>query len=150
MRGSATPTEKRAEIIVEAGLLGAETAAKNHGVHKNTVARWLAAMESDEQLVQLVREKREAANDAWAARVPGCIEKLLASIERIAEDTQNRSPEMMYSLAGALKIVADVAVTWKILGARLSVRQAGRHGAQVIPFAAGGNGHGGNGKCAQG
>ena len=112
--------DRIAAALVAAALLGDKRAAEKHGVTTRTLRRWRTRAARDVELSAIVREKRDAVERAWAAEIPEALAADLDLIRRTAVETRNRSPEMVRAMAVAVKVISEVAVTWRILEARLA------------------------------
>lgn len=136
--------EKRAAIVIDAMLSGTGPAAEKHGVSRRSVERCLVDSKTDQELSRLVAEKKAAADKAWAEEIPSCLRACIEYLHRAASESQNRTPEMVHAIAGALKMVSEVAATWKVLDVHLE-RFRGGAVPKVLPFLPGSNGGNGNG-----
>lgn len=139
--------EMIAAAVIEAAVRGDKEVAEKYNITTRTLRNWKHRVVNDDEVSAHFRKKKDDADRAWADQIPGCLSACIGYLKTAAEESHNKTPEMVHAIAGALKMVSEVAATWKVLDARLAER-AGRTGAQVIPFAAGHSGGNGNGKAA--
>jgi hypothetical protein len=126
--GPKTDPNAIAQILVDAALLGDEAAAKRHTLSVRTIERYRAKSLSDRILSELVASKIRAAEGQWADGLAIAIKGQIAFLTKASQSANAADPSAIHSIAGALKILADVALTSKMLDARLA-RITGAEGA---------------------
>lgn len=120
-----TETERAASALAATMLLDDKTAAAKFGVSVRSVQRWRALLDTDDELAALVAQKKEALERDWAEDLGDAITKSIGFLGRAAADADTKDPAVIHSVAGALKILTDVATARQVLDARLR-RQAGQ------------------------
>ena len=131
---------ERARIILESVTLGDANTCKKYGVNPQTLRRWRRELKTDKcaQLNESVREKRAALDNEWAAKIPGCLNACVEFLSNAARDCNTQDPESVKAIAGAMKLTSEVALSWKVIDARIS-GQSGSNGAPNSSLLAGGN-----------
>jgi hypothetical protein len=114
--------ERAATILVEAAYFGDKQAADRYGVSVRTVERYRARMDEDDELSAFVAIKKQKFEDEWADELPGAIRASIRFLGRAAQEASAKDPQAIHSVAGSLKILADVALTKQVLDARLTGR----------------------------
>ena len=103
-------------------------AALQHGVSARSIGRWRSILRDDPEgpLAAAVRSKKETIEKDWVERLPGAITAAIDFLERAAKGAKINDPNMIHSVAGALKILTEVKTGQMLLDARLNrtVRQA--------------------------
>jgi hypothetical protein len=122
-RGGGTDPEEIARTLVDAVLEGDEVAAKKHKLSTRSVWRYRARSRKDSRLAELVRAKLELKEKDWAQDLPGAIGAAIEFLRRASEDADHKDPQVIYSIAGALKILTDVTMSRRVLDARLAPKQ---------------------------
>jgi len=142
-RGPRIDLHAAARLLVEADLFGDDVAAKRHNVSDKTVRRYRKLQQTCPELGQLVREKAAAGIEAlhgdpdgdWCKDLGPAIREQIAFLRKAAQAVDPSDPKAIYSVAGALKILADVALTSRVLDARIagSTGTLRTEGGQVLP-----------------
>ena len=117
--------DRAARILVEATMsrLTDEEFAKRHGVSDRTLRNWRTRLGEDDEFAELFLSLKSKAVDKWAGSLAGAIRGSIEFLARAAETCATDDPAAVHSIAGALKILADVAMTQQALDARF----AGQH-----------------------
>lgn len=125
--------DRAARILIEAAYLGDEKAIKRGGISIRTLQYYRKRLaEGDPELVELIGRYKQAMDREWASSLPMALNQsveFIASAAAAAKDDKNtlRNPMMISSIAGAMKLLADVYYTGRVIDARVG---AGR----VEPF----------------
>lgn len=128
--------ERIAEILVDAYLShdDRKTAAR-YGITDRTIRNWRRLLDTNVELSEFFRLKKAKASEGWADEVPGALRAAVGFLRQAAENGDPKDPQMVHSIAGAMKLLSEVSATWKLLDARMA-RTAGTNGAAVRPPAA--------------
>lgn len=129
--------ERMAEILVDAFISRDDrNTAKRHGITDRTLRNWRAQLGQDPDLSALFQAKKTAVSQGWADEVPGALRSAVGFLRRAADEGDHKDPDMVHSVAGAMKLLSEVSATWKLLDARMA-RTTGSDGAAARPLAAG-------------
>jgi hypothetical protein len=121
--------ERIAEILVDAFITKDDRkTAERYQITDRTLRNWRAALDTNEELSALFREKKAKASEGWANEVPGALRAAVGFLRSAAEQGDPTDPHMVHSIAGAMKLLSEVSATWKLLDARMA-RTAGQDGA---------------------
>jgi hypothetical protein len=132
--------ERVAEVLLEAFVSRDDRkTAQKHGITDRTLRNWRALLFTDPELSELFRSKKARVSEGWADEIPGAMRSTIGFLRKAAEEGDHKNPDMVHSVAGALKLLSEVSATWKLLDARLA-RTAGPDGAAARPSAAAGTG----------
>lgn len=112
--------ERIAEILVAAFLDGDRKASERYGITDRTLRNWRKLLDTEPKLSELFRAKKAQASEGWANEVPGAIRSAVTFLRRAAEEGDPTCPDMVHSIAGAMKLLSETAATWKLLDARLA------------------------------
>lgn len=112
--------ERVATIIVEASVNGDAAALKKHTISDRALRRYRAEASKDPELADLVRSKRAKVEEGWAEEIPGALRAAIGFLRKAAEEADHKDPDVIYSVAGAFKLLNEAAATWKVLDARLA------------------------------
>jgi hypothetical protein len=118
-------------VLATAMAVGDKEAAKRHNCATRTIRHWRKRIETDADLAADCRSKKELAEIDWAEQLPGAIRGCIDYLKRAAESSEI-TPDMVHSVAGALKILNDTAVSRRVLDARL--RKLEGPTAEVVPL----------------
>jgi hypothetical protein len=122
----ARPTFNRelaAQAIAECVLLGIEATCDKHRITRRTLERWKKRLDSDTELSQRVATKIELVEKDWADELPGAIRSAIGFLKRAAEQADVKNSDVIYSVAGSLKILSDVTMSRRVLDARLKSKE---------------------------
>ena len=112
--------ERAATVLVDAAYMGDKGAAKKHGVTTRTIRRWRERLDTDVYLSSFVREKKILVDQGWASELPSAIRAAIRFVRESAKESKLGDPRATDSVASALEILAEVALTKEILDARLA------------------------------
>lgn len=112
--------ERAASVLVDAAYTNDEKAAEKWGVTRQSVYNWRQRLAEDEKLLTLFDAKKERFEAEWAQELPNAIRACIDFIKRAAQEASHTKPDVIYSVAGALKIVSDIQMSKDIIDARLS------------------------------
>jgi hypothetical protein len=117
--------DRAARILVEATMskLTDEEFAKRHGISDRTLRNWRSRLAEDDEFAELFLSLKSKAVDKWAGSLSSAIRSSIEFLAQAAKDCSTSDPASVHSIAGALKILADVAMTQQALDARF----AGQH-----------------------
>jgi hypothetical protein len=115
--------ERAAKAVATAAVVGDGKAAELHNCSKRSLRRWRETLEDDASLAAAVRTEKETLDADWAEDLTPAIRKAISFLGKAAEDCDTKDPAAVHSVAGALKILTDVATARRVLDARLT-RQA--------------------------
>lgn len=117
--------EQASSIVVEAELFGNESAAKRHGISRDTVERYRKRIAHDEQLRTLADEKRKLAKAAVAEEF---VRFLRRAVNKLDELIEQAKPDQIREVAGAIKVVGELqTVREAIAGQNIGVLDTTRH-----------------------
>jgi hypothetical protein len=117
--------ELAATVLLEAAYTTDEKACARYDVSVRSLQRWRRSLASDPDLAGLVHTKKEAFDKAWAESLPlamrSAVETITAIAVNIREDPlMKKNPLALEKVAGALKTVAEVYYTGKMIDARIT------------------------------
>lgn len=114
--------ERAAIILVEAAFFGDKPTARKFGVTTRTIQNYRQRLEEDDELSAFFTIKKQRFEDEWADELPAAIRASIRFLARAAQEANPMDPNVIHSVAGALKILADVTLTKQVLDARLTGR----------------------------
>jgi hypothetical protein len=107
--------------LVEAAYFGDKAAADRYGVTMRSVENYRARLVTDTELVAFFAIKKQEFEDKWADELPAAIRASIRFLAKAANEVMVTA-DTIHSIAGALKILADVTLTKQVLDARLTGR----------------------------
>jgi transposase-like protein len=107
-------------VLVEAAFLGDKATSKKFGISTRTLQRWRKRLNEDGRLSSFVAQRKKELDKAWAEEMPIAIKASIDFIRRAAQEAAPNDPDAIHSIAGALKILSEVAMTREVLDARLA------------------------------
>ena len=113
-------------VIVEAAFFGDKPTAAKYGISPRTIHRYRKRLNEDAQLSALVKIKKDLMEQEWAKDMPAAIRASIEFLRKAANNAKTDDPDAIHAVAGALKILSEVALTKRVIDARLigSDRQA--------------------------
>lgn len=118
--GTKFKPELAATVLVEAAYTSDEKAALKYGVSQRSIPNWRARLDTDAEFSSIFHSKRERFEASWADELPTAIRACVDFIKRAALEASPTKPDVIYSVAGALKIVSDIQMSKDIIDARLT------------------------------
>ncbi len=107
-------------ILVEAAFFGDKTTAAKYGISPRTIHRYRKRLNEDAQLSALVKIKKDRMEQEWAKEMPAAIRASIDFLRKAANSAKTDDPDAIHAVAGALKILSEVAMTKKVIDARLA------------------------------
>ncbi len=135
MKGqTATSADRKAAIVLHAMVKGDESALDKFEVSGRTLRRYRQQIESDPKLAEAVQRLKDKLEEDWAQSLPGAIRACLSFLAEAPEQLVP-SPEAVHAVAGAMKLLTEVADRRRILDARLAsqARQVRGESGQATP-----------------
>ncbi|WP_019585251.1 hypothetical protein [Deinococcus apachensis] len=109
---------RAARALVDAALLGDATACTKHEITLRTLQRYRAALDDDEELSSFYSQlSRAVTTQNWAQELNITLVTLVRRQEEIARDLRNPTAENLSAITGAIKALAEIAITREVLGA---------------------------------
>lgn len=112
--------ELASTVLVEAAYQGDKVTAKKYGITERTIRNYRKRLDEDKRLSAFFQDKKERMEQRWADELPGAIRAAINYLQGAAQDADRRNPDAIHAVAGALKILSDVALTKEVLDARLA------------------------------
>jgi len=112
--------ERAGAALAEAAFYGDTQAAEHFGISIRSIQRYRKRLKEDDKLASVVVEKKRILEEAWADELPGAIGSAVEFLHRAGKEADPTDPDAIHSVAGALKILSQVAMTRKVIDARLS------------------------------
>ncbi len=110
---------RAATILAEAEVLGDGAACAKHGISDRTLRNYRARLAQDPELAALFREKLGALARRWEEDLNPAIGEAIAFLRKAAREANPRDPKAIEAVASALKTLAELDLTHKVLEARL-------------------------------
>ena len=133
MNARALDVDRAAMVLADALFYGDAKAAERGGVTTRTLRRWRQRMRRDPELSANVRVKKDALASRWANDLAVGIRSACDFIRRACIEGDPKNPDMLRSVAGSLKIMADASFAERMLSARMNPTQCGPGGVVVLP-----------------
>jgi hypothetical protein len=112
--------ERAASALVDAAYLGDKQAAERHGITARSIRNYRQRLQEDRELSELFQHKRALAEQDWAHELAPAIRASIDFLRRAAQRASTRDADVIHSVAGALKILSNVAMTKEVLDARFA------------------------------
>ena len=113
--------ERAAAVLVDALYRGDVEAAQRHGVTRRSLYNWRYRLATDQRLAQLFDEKRRQAEAEWVPQFVPAIRDAVEFLRRAAQELDPTDPDAVHAVAGALKILSEIAMMKEVLDARLAL-----------------------------
>lgn len=111
-----------AQVVVDASIMGDAAAAERHKISEMTVNRYRHLAEDDASVKELVSAKWAAADKDWSVGLSSAIKAQIEFLNRAAASASPIDADVIDAVTGALKTLADVALTSRMLDARIANR----------------------------
>ena len=108
--------------VALSGVYGVTRAAEMLDIDRRTLTEYRRTFAERPDRQHLVTEKRKALERDWAENLSGAIAAGIDFLQRAAQEADPKDPDVIYSVAGAVKILTAVAMNKRILDARLLPR----------------------------
>jgi hypothetical protein len=120
--------ELAAEVLLAAIFTTDEQACQKYGVSLRSLQRWRRLLvDGDPELAGCVAIKKQVFDAAWAEKLSPALSRGLQAMEKcfneiIADPRHCKNPVVIHALAGAVRILAEVDLSSKVIDARLGRR----------------------------
>lgn len=114
--------DRAAKIIAEAMLAGDAQACAKHGIARRTLRNWRQRIGPDDpELAAACQQRKDAVESIgdWAEKLADAIRAQINFLKEAAEQAPRTDPDVIHSVAGALKILSDVASARRALDKKL-------------------------------
>ena len=128
------PHERASFVLADAIIIGDKRAAEKHGLTERTILNYRKRLEGDVKLSNLFQEKVKAAESEWAGQLGTAIRAGIDFLKSAAQTAKASDPDAIHAVAGAVKILTEVATVSKMLDARIAA-QARPTGSPAQPMA---------------
>ncbi len=109
-----------AVVLVEAAYRGDDEAAARWNVTTTSIRNWRARLDQDAEFCAIFANKKDRFEAGWRDELGSALRAGIDFLRRAAMVANPRDHEVIFSIAGAVKILADVNVSMDILNARLA------------------------------
>lgn len=116
---------KASTAIAECYVLGPRATTEKLQISERSLQRWRARLaKGDAKLAALVADKIRAVEADWAEALPGAICACIAFLHRAAKDADPTDPVAVHAIAGAMKLLAEVTISRRVIDEKLARGQA--------------------------
>jgi len=109
-----------ASALVEAAYYGDIKAAERWDVTVRTVQNWRNRLDDDAEFSAIFAHKKEMFEEGWRDEIGSAIRAGIEFLKRAALTADVKKPDVIYSIAGAVKILSDIRNGSDLLNARLA------------------------------
>jgi hypothetical protein len=107
------------EILITSAYDSDDQASVKYGVSKRSIQRWRIRLDTDPKLAALVARKVRLHEASWADDAPAAIRSCISFIQKASATANPTDPDVIYSVAGALKILVECSTMNTILNSRM-------------------------------
>ena len=118
---------RMARALVIAVLQNKETAARTAGVTTKTIDRWLARLDTDEQLSEIFQRRLDDAEGKWEHEAQKAIVAMAGFLQRAGRDLASNDPVAVSAASDAAQKMAEIATIKRVVDARF----AGANGSEA-------------------
>lgn len=117
--------ELAATVLVEALYGTDKVACAKYGIGVRSLQKYRQRLAEDPELADLFARKKNAYDKAWIDEAPAALRSAILFIKESADACRadaayRKNPLVIQSIAGAMKLLAEVQLTSRIVEARLS------------------------------
>ena len=114
---------RAAMYLAEAAVYGDVKASERAGLSLRTLHNYRKRLEDDDTLSELFQHKREALEKEWAADLAPAIRNSIDFLTRAAQEADVKDPDAIHAVAGAFKLLSNIALTRELLDVRIMERR---------------------------
>lgn len=111
--------ERAAKALVDAILIGDRAAAEKYQVSVKSIELWRSRLQTDRVLRDFFRNFKDEKDIAWADEIPATLTSLIGYAKELAQNGDRNNAENLMFVSKAIETIADVALTWKVMDARI-------------------------------
>lgn len=100
--------DRAARILVDAVMLGEQTACDKWQISRKTLSRYRDRLGDDPELSRVVQQKRRLIDDGWRREANDLLKQTLTKLGTLVKIA---SVEHMRDVVGVVKIVGDLLIT---------------------------------------
>ncbi len=108
-----------ATVLVEAAYRGDDEAAAHWNVSTRSILNWRKRLENDPEFAAVFANKKDRFEAGWRDELGSALRAGIDFLRRAAQVADPTNHEVIFSIAGAVKILADVNISMDVLNARL-------------------------------
>jgi hypothetical protein len=115
-----------ASVLLEAVYTTDEIACQKYGVSVRSLQRWRKQLaEGDPELAGSVATKKAVLDATWAENLPPALARGVKALDACCgaihgDPEAQKNPNVIHALAGAVRILAEIHITGKVIDARLA------------------------------
>lgn len=125
-------THRRASALVYAAMNGDEMAAEKFDVHAATIKRWRKAIDTDDDLAELVREKAAEFDRVWRDDLEETMASVMGAIREATGKLDLSKATALSALNESLSVLAEYQITQQMLAVRAGTSQENRIEGKAI------------------
>lgn len=114
---------RAAMILLDAATMGDRATVEKYDISSRTLQRYRSRLANDQELTALVAHKKAEQDKQWASEIPGAIAACIKFIANASQNLKPDDPEAVHAIAGAMKILSEIAMTREVIEARLSAME---------------------------
>jgi predicted transcriptional regulator len=115
--------ELAAAALVEAAYTTDKEAAKKYGVTERTIRNWKKRLDNDPVFSRIFQDKRAQFEKSWADEAPDALKAGIQFLKKAAQQADPKKPDVIHSVAGAVKIIFEVLAVKQVLDVRIPTRE---------------------------
>jgi hypothetical protein len=111
--------DRAAKILLDALSMGDDAAAKKWGIAPRTIGRYRSMIDNDRELAEAIADKKSQQNQEWASEIPSMLQAGMEFLKRAATEADCRDPQVIYAIAGAVKLCAEIQAMRELINVRI-------------------------------
>lgn len=105
--------DRAGRILVDAVLLGEQTACDKWQISRKTLSRYRERLADDPKLSAVVQQKKRLIDDGWQREASDLLKKTLTKLGQLVD---NATQEQIREVVGVAKVVGDLVITQTAIG----------------------------------
>ena len=122
--------ERAAKALVDAILMGDNEAAKKYGVSYKSLQGWRSRLDTDTEFRQFFQELRAKKDERWADDLAAALASGIRFLKDAGTQADPKDPDAIAAITGAVEMLADIALTQKMVDERLRAAREARETAE--------------------
>lgn len=117
--------ERAAMVLVEAFFFGDQQAASRYQLSLATIKNYRTRLNTDKELSSFFHLKKQAFESDWIEEIPAAMRQGIRFLIKSFQESDYTDPQVIHSVAGAMKIMAEIGLTKELLNVKYG--NAGLH-----------------------
>ena len=125
--------DRAAKALVDAILMGDRAAAEKYNVCERSIREWRDRLDTDKHFASLFQEMRVKKDERWADDLAAALASGIRFLKDAGTQADPKDPDAIAAITGAVEMLADIALTQKMVDERLRAAREVMDSLSITP-----------------